>query len=90
MRAWWFPHCFSDGCCIASSCSFRTARIRPALQAPSAHPRPGALGSLYQNPLTLGVFFVLIGYYVYYYSFVLWKFKHVERNAAGAAPKIID
>jgi len=51
---------------------------------------PGALGSLYRNPLTLGVFFVLIGYYVYYYSFVLWRFKHVERNAAGAAPKIID
>src|ERR1700722_2524659 len=45
----------------------------------------GALGGLYQNPLTLGVFFVLIGYYVYYYSYVLWKFKHVKRETAGTA-----
>jgi hypothetical protein len=43
----------------------------------------GALGGLYQNPLTLSVFFVLIGYYVYYYSYLLWKFKHVKRETAG-------
>src|ERR1700722_19062573 len=42
----------------------------------------GALGGLYQNPLTLSVFFVLIGSYVYYYSYVLWKFKHVKRETA--------
>jgi hypothetical protein len=42
-----------------------------------------ALGGLYQNPLTLSVFFVLIGYYVYYYSYVLWKFKHVERETTA-------
>jgi hypothetical protein len=45
----------------------------------------GALRGLYQNPLTLSVFFVLIGYYVYYYSYVLWKFKHVERDTASTA-----
>jgi hypothetical protein len=38
---------------------------------------PGALGPIYQNPVTLSVFFVLIGYYVYYYGFVLWKSKHI-------------
>ena len=37
-----------------------------------------ALGSLYQNPLTLGIFFVLIGYYLYYYSYVLWESKHLK------------
>ena len=52
---------------------------------------PGsALGSLYQNPLTLGVFFVLIGYYVYYYSYVLWKFKHVKPEGADAAPTVVN
>jgi len=33
-----------------------------------------------QSPLTVGIFFVLMGYYVCYYSLVLWKSKHL--NAA--------
>jgi hypothetical protein len=47
----------------------------------------GAFGTLYHNPLTLGVFFVLIGYYVCYYGYVLWEFKHGKRaqSAPGAA-----
>jgi hypothetical protein len=53
-------------------------------EAGSAAPG-GALGGLYQNPLTLGVFFILIGYYVYYYSYVLWKFKHVKQETGSAA-----
>jgi hypothetical protein len=34
--------------------------------------------SLVQSPLTLGLFFVLIGYYVYYYSQLLWKSRHLK------------
>jgi cytochrome b561 len=30
-----------------------------------------------QSPLTIGIFFVLIGYYVCYYSWVLWKSRQV-------------
>ena len=30
-----------------------------------------------QSPLTLGLYFVLMGYYVCYYSVVLWKSKRV-------------
>jgi len=30
-----------------------------------------------QSPLTIGIFFVLIGYYVCYYSWVLWKSRHI-------------
>jgi hypothetical protein len=33
-----------------------------------------------QSPLTLGLFFVLVGYYVYYYSVVLWKSKRVTAD----------
>jgi hypothetical protein len=33
--------------------------------------------SMVQSPLTLGLFFVLMGYYVCYYSMVLWKSKRV-------------
>jgi hypothetical protein len=41
-------------------------------------PNPGfAPASILQSPLTLGLFFVLVGYYVCYYSVVLWKSKRV-------------
>jgi hypothetical protein len=59
-----------------------------AMQSSGASPA-NPLGSLYQNPLTLGVFFVLIGYYVYYYSFVLWKCKHIKSEGAGVVPSVV-
>jgi hypothetical protein len=34
--------------------------------------------SMVQRPLTVGIFFVLIGYYLCYYSWVLWKSKHLK------------
>jgi hypothetical protein len=37
-----------------------------------------AFGSIYQNPLTLGIFFLLIGYYLYYYGYVLWEAQHLK------------
>jgi hypothetical protein len=40
--------------------------------APTAGPKAAV-----QNPLTMGIFFVLIGYYVCYYSWVLWKSRHI-------------
>jgi hypothetical protein len=36
-----------------------------------------APASMLQSPLTLGLFSVLMGYYVCYYSIVLWKSKRV-------------
>jgi hypothetical protein len=30
-----------------------------------------------QSPLTLGFLFVVVGYYVCYYSIVLWKSKRI-------------
>lgn len=36
-----------------------------------------APASMLQSPLTLGLFFILVGYYVCYYSMVLWKSKRV-------------
>jgi hypothetical protein len=45
----------------------------------------GAAGML-RSPLTLGLFYVLMGYYVCYYSIVLWKSKRVaaEEISPGA------
>jgi hypothetical protein len=45
--------------------------------------------SMLTSPLTLGLFFVLMGYYVCYYSVVLWKSKRAipaENGAAAALP----
>lgn len=36
-----------------------------------------APAGMLQSPLTLGLYFVLMGYYVCYYSIVLWKSKRV-------------
>jgi hypothetical protein len=45
---------------------------------------PASAAALYQNPLTLSVFFVLIGYYVYYYGYLLWEGKHLKRDMTVA------
>lgn len=34
--------------------------------------------SMVRSPLTVGVFFVMAGYYLYYYVWVLWKSKHLD------------
>jgi hypothetical protein len=60
----------------------------------AAHP-PGAdlanqtsaPASMLQSPLTFGLFFVLMGYYVCYYSIVLWKSKRVvAEEVSRSAP----
>ncbi len=38
-----------------------------------------------QSPLTLGLFFVLAGYYLCYYALVLWKSKHIKPQDLEAA-----
>jgi hypothetical protein len=46
-----------------------------------------ASASMLRSPLTVGLFFVLMGYYVCYYSVVLWKSKRViAEEAAGPTP----
>jgi hypothetical protein len=48
---------------------------------PSAGPR-----ATMQSPLTIGIFFVLIGYYVCYYSWVLRKSRHITSADLEVAP----
>ena len=45
--------------------------------APDSAGQGFAPAGLLQSPLTLGLYFVLMGYYVCYYSMVLWKSKRV-------------
>jgi hypothetical protein len=52
--------------------------------------QPFAAASMVRSPLTVAIVFVLIGYYVCYYSPVLWKSKHLKPEdieiAASSVP----
>jgi hypothetical protein len=50
---------------------------------PDSANRAFAPASMLQSPLTLGLYFVLMGYYVCYYSMVLWKSKRVVAEEAS-------
>jgi hypothetical protein len=41
--------------------------------------------SMVKSPLTVGIFFVLAGYYVWYYGWVLWKSKHLRAEDTESA-----
>ncbi len=45
-----------------------------------------APASMVKSPLTVGVYFVLAGYYLYYYSWMLWKSKHLKPEDIEADP----
>ncbi|HEV7612189.1 MAG TPA: hypothetical protein VGO37_09965 [Steroidobacteraceae bacterium] len=81
--------------------AFRVVQVYTGANAPyvayahaaGAADRPQAFGpeSMMRSPLTLGIIFVLAGYYVCYYGRVLWKSKHlkaadVEGSSIAAAP----
>jgi hypothetical protein len=51
--------------------------------APDSANQAFAPAGMLQSPLTLGLYFVLMGYYVCYYSMVLWKSKRVIAEEAG-------
>jgi hypothetical protein len=79
-RRYYIPHTYTG---IAVTLLFvgrliyRLAQTSGAL-APAGDTAPAAgPQAAMQSPLTLGIFFVLIGYYVCYYSWVLWKSRHI-------------
>jgi hypothetical protein len=59
--------------------------------AGSHSPQAFAAPAMVRSPATVGLFFVLIGYYVCYYGCVLWKSKHLRTEdlqaSSGGAPK---
>ena len=93
-RLYYVPHTYTG---IAVSLVFvgrlvyRLAQLSSggALAAPGATANGGAAGApagMVRSPLTVGIFFVLIGYYVCYYGLVLRKSKHITPADLEAAP----
>jgi hypothetical protein len=61
----------------ATADHMQAAAVAPLANA--AYPSQAFLpAAMVRSPLTLGIFFVLVGYYVCYYSLVLWKSKHLK------------
>ena len=62
---------------------YRLVQISGAAHATHAAVAGYAPAGMLQSPLTLGLYFVLMGYYVCYYSLVLWKSKRVVAEEVG-------
>jgi len=69
------PHTYTG---LAVSLLFLGRLVYRAFQFSSAGPQPASFAaSMVSSPLTFGLFYVLVGYYVCYYSVVLRKSKHL-------------
>ncbi|HEV7165435.1 MAG: hypothetical protein ACHQAZ_06300 [Gammaproteobacteria bacterium] len=60
---------------VRSSSFFSVMTINTSMPSTSDF---GGFSGIYHNPVTRCVFFILIGYYVYYYSYVLRESKHLK------------
>lgn len=63
--------------------------------AQAGGPSPQDMNSLQaytHNPVTRGIFFILVSYYVLYYGYVLWESKHLKpgdfEDQSPSAPKV--
>jgi hypothetical protein len=64
-----------------------TLGVWSAQAAHAADPsRAFAAPSMVKSPLTVGILFVLVGYYAWYYGWLLWKSKHLTAADLEAAP----
>jgi hypothetical protein len=70
--------------------AFRVVQVYAGVEAaPAADSVDPSLAfapaAMVRSPLTVGVFFVLAGYYGWYYGWVLWKSKHLSAEDIEAA-----
>lgn len=83
-RLYYVPHTYAGiaiSLLVVGRIGYRLAQVYSAgglLPAGTGAAAPGAApASIVQSPLTVGIFFVLIGYYLCYYGWLLWKSEHV-------------
>jgi hypothetical protein len=92
-RLHYVPHTYTGiavSLLFLSRLAFRVVQIyadAPAMH--NAEPADPSLAfapaSMVRSPLTVGIFFVLAGYYAWYYGWVLWKSKHLNAEDIEAA-----
>jgi hypothetical protein len=95
-QRYYLPHTYTG---VAVSLLFVARLIYRLAQTSGVLAAPGGAGNTapaagpqaaMQSPLTTGIFFVLIGYYVCYYSWVLWKSRHITAADLEVSPAIAN
>jgi hypothetical protein len=89
-RLFYIPHTYT-GVAVSALVLGRIAYRIVGLYATGGFAVPATAGSddhadMVKTPLTLGLFFVLIGYYVSYYGWLLWKSKRITAADLEASP----
>jgi hypothetical protein len=83
-RQYYVPHTYTG---IAVSLLFIGRLGYRLVQVYSSSDQTFAATTMLRSPLTIGLYFVLMGYYVCYYSVVLWKSKHGGALEPNAEPR---
>jgi hypothetical protein len=76
-RLYYVPHTYT-GIAVALLLIGRLAYRM--IQVYGSTDQPNSAAALVRSPLTVGLYFVLMGYYVCYYSAVLWKSKRIKET----------
>jgi hypothetical protein len=63
-------------------------RVASQFSVPAGQSRALAATAMVKSPLTVGILFVLVGYYAWYYSWLLWKSKHLDAADIEADPAV--
>jgi hypothetical protein len=93
-RLHYVPHTYTGvavSLLLLGRLSYRLVEAYANAHAPHvayASPDPSqvfAPDSMVKSPLTVGIFFVLLGYYLYYYGWLLWKSKRLNPADMEAA-----
>ena len=80
-RLYYVPHTYTG---VAVSLLFIGRLGYRLVQVYGSGDQAFTAATLLRSPLTIGLYFVLMGYYVCYYSVVLWKSKHAEALGTAA------
>lgn len=85
-EVYYVPHTYSGLAVTAlflGRLAYRYLQGHDAIAPPAGQDGFGQIAAMYgRSPLTLGFFFVVVGYYVCYYSFLLYRSRHLD-DAAG-------
>ncbi len=93
-RLFYIPHTHTGvvvSALVLGRVAYRFVSMYPAVVAGHATVGAGAPGAnsgsgMVTTPVTLGLFFVLIGYYVFYYGRVIWKSQRIsDADLEGSA-----
>lgn len=79
-RLFYIPHTYTGivvSALVLGRIVYRWVEMYPGGFPVAGNPSPGEPAGMVKAPLTAGLFFVLIGYYVCYYGKVLWKSRRI-------------